>query len=253
MIGETSIDSTRASNCLMCFNACKDSITAPRIVQRRMVKIVALEWLTGSLIYSAVKDSVGGLLRYFKPMPPEQKIQLRQKWKPRFDDLIRKNFAEKLRSDVIIRDVRRVDQYPETVEKEKGISAWFRVGLVGTYHRGILVAFGWHRLVDVGEGVFRFLDYDNDDQTTKDEALKVLKIGMIPFENIADVDFEGDEYYGYPHIYCNFAIKGEPYERIAYFTQNQQSDDSLPYHTEVVEVKAAQAMSRKLGVKGPYI
>ncbi|MRU14420.1 hypothetical protein FDP25_03140 [Roseovarius sp. A21] len=214
---------------------------------------MALEWLTGSLIYSAVKDSVGGLLRYFKPMPPQQKIELRQKWKPRFEDHIRDHFAKKLRSDVIIRDVKRVDQYPETKEKEKGISAWFRLGLVGTYHRGILVAFDWNRLVDVGEGEFRFLDYDNDDQQTKDEALKVLQIGMIPFENIEDVDFEGDEYYGYPHIYCHFANRGEPYERVAYFTQNQLFDDSLPYHTEVVEAKAVRATSRKLGVNSPYI
>lgn len=213
---------------------------------------MAIEWLTGSLVYSFVKDSVGGLIRFFKPMPPKQKIELRQKWKPRFEEHIRDHFVRRLRSDVIIRDVKRVDQYPETKEKEKGISAWFRLGLVGTYHRGILVAFHWNKLVEVGDGEFRFLDYDNDDQQTKDEALKVLQIGMIPFENIEDVDFEGDEYYSYPHIYCHFANRGEPYERIAYFTQNQLFDDSLPYHTEVAEAKAVIDTSRRLRVNSPY-
>jgi hypothetical protein len=213
---------------------------------------MAFEWLTGSLAYSFSKDLVGGLIRKFKPMPPQQKIELRQKWKPQFEEHILDHFARKLRSDVIIRDVRRVDQYPNTEKNEKGISAWFRLGLVGTYHRGILVAFQSNRLVEVGEGEFRFLDYDNDNQETKDDALKVLQIGMIPFENIESVDFEGDEYYSYPHIYCNFTNKGEPYERVAYFTQNQLYEDSLPYHTEVVEAKVVRDTSQRLGVKSPY-
>lgn len=213
---------------------------------------MALEWLTGSLVYSFAKDLVGGVVRKFKPMPPQKKIEQRQKWKPKFEEHIRDYFIKKLRSDVIIRDVKRVDQYPNTKENEKGISSWFRLGLVGTYHRGILVAFQWSKLVEVGNGEFRFLDYDNDSKKTKDDALKVLQIGMIPFEHIEAVDFEGDEYYSYPHIYCNFANKGEPYERIAYFTQNKLFADSLPYHTEVVEAKAVRETSKKFGVKNPY-
>lgn len=213
---------------------------------------MAIEWLTGSLAYSVVKDLAGNLIRRFKPMSPKQKIELRQKWKPRFEEHIRDHFARKLRSDVIIRDVKRIDQYPDTKDKEKGISSWFRLGLVGTYHRGILVAFQWNGLVEVGKGKFRFIDYGKDDQHTKDDALKVLQVGMIPFENIEDVDFEGDEYYNYPHIYCHFVHKGEPYERVAYFTQNQLFEDSLPFYTEVVEAKAVRETSRRLGVKSPY-
>jgi len=214
---------------------------------------MAIEWLTGSLAYSFAKDLVGSIIRIFKPMPPQQKIELRQKWKPRFEEHIRDRFARKIRSDVIIRDVKRVDQYPDTKENVEGSAAWFRLGLVGTYHRGILVAFQWNKLVQVGEAEFRFLDHDNDSQEAKDHAIKVLQIGMIPFENIQDVDFAGDEYYNYPHIYCHFANKGGPYERVAYFTQNKLFEDSLPYHTEVVEAKAVRDTSRKLGMKSPYI
>lgn len=211
------------------------------------------EWLTGSLVYSVAKDLVGDVIRRLKPMPSQQKIELRQRWKPRFDEHVRDHFARKLRSDVIIRDVKRVDQYPDIKEKEKGISAWFRLGLVGTYHRGILVAFQWNKLVEVEEGNFRFLDYENDNQETKDNALKVLQIGMIPFENIENVDFEGDEYYNYPHIYCHFVNKGEPYERVAYFTEGKLFENSLPYYTEIANAKAVRDTSRKLGVKSPYI
>lgn len=211
------------------------------------------EWLTGSLVYTLIKDLFGWILRSFRPLSPEQKIAKRQKWKPLFEERIRDRFAKKLRSDVIIRDVKRVDQYPDTKEKEKGISAWFRLGLVGTYHRGILVAFYWNKLVEVGEGEFRFIDTDSDNQKTEDDAIKVLLIGMIPFENIEDVDFEGDEYYSYPHIYCHFTKKDGPYERVAYFTENKLFPDSLPYYTEVAEAKAVRETSCRLGVKSPYL
>jgi hypothetical protein len=213
---------------------------------------MAIEWLTGSLAYSFAKDLIGGIISRLKPMPPQKKLELRQKWKPLFEEHIRDHFVKKLRSDVIIRDVKRLDQYPDVKENEKTISAWFRLGLVGTYHRGILVAFQWNMLVEVGAGEFRFLDSEKDSQETKDKAIKVLQIGMIPFENIEQVDFDGDEYYNYPHIYCHFTIKGGPYERVAYFTQNQLFENSLPYHTEIVEAKSVQKTSKRLGIKSPY-
>ena len=52
---------------------------------------------------------------------------------------------EQLRPDVIIRDVLRIDDYPELSEK-KGISSWFKVGLLDTYDRGILLGLEWVRL-----------------------------------------------------------------------------------------------------------
>lgn len=204
-------------------------------------------------LYRLVVDAVRTVIKWWRGTLPEEKISLRQKWKPLFEDHIRDTFAANLRTDAIIRDVKRVDHYPNTKEREKRISAWFRVSLVGTYHRGILVAFQWMKLVDIGNGRFRYLDYENDDQETKDGALKVLEIGMIPFENIQDVDFTGDEYYRYPHIYCHFANKGEPYERVAYFTEGQLFPDSLPYYSEVSEANAVRKTSRRLGVKSPYI
>ncbi len=43
------------------------------------------------------------------------------------------------------------------------------------------------------------------------EAEKGYLIGFIPYDLIDHVDVTGDEYYSYPHIYCHFAFKGEPY------------------------------------------
>lgn len=197
-------------------------------------------------LYRAIKDVIGAVLRRFRPMENHEKIALRQKWKPKFEDHIRENHVKKLRSDVIIRDVRRVDQYPDLEEGAKGISPWFRVGLVGTYHRGIYVAFQWNRLVEIEGGSYRVLDileYDKDNAELEERSIKVIQLGSIPFENIEDVDFEGDEYYGYPHIYCHFSIKKQPYEKVAFYTQNQISPDSLPFYTELADVESVRKES----------
>src|SRR5207253_9654577 len=41
--------------------------------------------------------------------------------------------------------------------------------------------------------------------------MKVVLLGTIPYDHIDSVDWDGDEYYGFPHIYCFFAHKKEPY------------------------------------------
>ena len=105
-----------------------------------------LEWLGGSAVYNALKDTTGFLKRRIFGPSASEKLERRSEWKPVFEELILERRHRKLRSDVIIRDVRRLDQYPDTIDK-KGISSWFRVGLADTYHRGIQVALGIHSLV----------------------------------------------------------------------------------------------------------
>jgi hypothetical protein len=39
-----------------------------------------------------------------------------------------------------------MDHYPEIDEKAKGISPWFRAGLIGMYHRGVLIGLRWTTL-----------------------------------------------------------------------------------------------------------
>lgn len=215
-----------------------------------------LESIGLGFIYRAIKDVGGAGFRLWKGTPPQEKIALRQKWKPRFEEHIQDNHVQKLRSDIIIRDVNRVDQYPDSVEKEKGISSWFRMGLVGVYHRGIYVSFQWHRLVDIGDGKYRFLDilgHDKDKKELEDSSIKVIQLGSIPFENIEDVNFEGDEYYGYPHIYCHFSIKKQPYEKISLYTKGQLFSGSLPFYTELIDVESVRKESIKAGIKKPYI
>lgn len=45
--------------------------------------------------------------------------------------------------------------------------------------------------------------------------------GCIPFENIIEYDTDGDEYYRYPHLFCDYSCGEDPYEEIRYRFRNE--------------------------------
>ncbi len=124
------------------------------------------------------------------------------------DEIYRRR-AEGLRSDVIIRDVDRLDGYPDLPAYEKGISAWFRLGLIETYNKGVRVGLRYGGLKASDDG-YRFVDFVNEESSDR----RVLLLGEIPYDSIATVNLEGDEIYPYAHIYCHFDFDGQPYERL---------------------------------------
>ena len=165
-----------------------------------------IEWL--SIGYSALKD----FLKYIqnkKGLSPEEIVKRRQRWK----DEIKEKFQwidDKVGyGQIIIRDVKRNDMYPKVEERKKGISSWFRVGYLGTYYRGIEVGLGINELIyEEKYKAWRFAEYKNKEEGGD---LNAYIVGLIPFEYIANIDWNGDEYYSCPHIYCHFlSKKGEP-------------------------------------------
>jgi hypothetical protein len=201
-----------------------------------------IEFLVPSFLYSLLKDGVSFVRGRRRNLKPSEIVALRQKWKPRFEAEVWKNYRKKLREDVIIRDMKRIDSYPENSD-QKGISAWFRAGLVDTYHRGILVGLGWERLRNQnGNGQWTFAP-GAEQEGDQNFAL----IGSIPYENIEEVDWEGDGYYGYPHIYCFFSHQKEPYEHVGFYTQTKQPD-MPPFYSEVASFDQVRRLSKKLGV-----
>lgn len=199
------------------------------------------------IAYTFIKDIVSFLWSRFhkrkRTLSESEVVQLRQRWKQEFELKILEARISKLSKDVIIRDVNRMDSYPDG-DKKKGISAWFRVGLLATYHRGIQVLLRIGRLTkDNKSGKWRYTNY----QAGESGDLKVFLIGFIPYENIEAVDWDGDEYYYFPHIYCYFTEKTrEPYERIA-FCEEKHLDES-PYYTEVADFKSVHKFSKKFNV-----
>jgi hypothetical protein len=91
-------------------------------------------------IISVLKLGWSGVSRLWKfarrnkrKLTPQQKLELRVKWKPQFADYLTNLFMEQLRGDVIIRDMRRMDTYPdiskgtvEVVFEKGGWASWKR-------------------------------------------------------------------------------------------------------------------------------
>jgi hypothetical protein len=136
--------------------------------------------------------------------------------------------------------MKRIDEYPRTDDNAKGISPWFRVGLIDTYEKGVMAGLGWTDLVKDKET--DELRRPNRDQGEKGDVSLMLT-GYIPYENIESVDWEGDRYYSYPHVYCYFNYKGEPYERLAYCEQRTLNE--CVYFTEVEDYKKVLKRSKK--------
>ena len=198
-----------------------------------------LEFLAPGFLYSIVKDGIAAVRHRRRRLSPAEVVARRNKWKPLFEAYISENHRKRLREDVIVRDMKRIDSYPE-VEEGKGISAWFRVGLVGTYHRGILLGLRWDTLTRTSDGKhWRTTNYSAGEQGD----VKVVLVGRVPYEYIDDVDWDGDEYYGYPHIYCSFDHKNEPYEHVGYCTETVPPT-GLPFYTEVVTYNQVRRTAR---------
>ena len=199
-----------------------------------------LEYLAPGLIYSMLKDAASAISSRRRKLTASEIVGLRKKWKPLFEEKIRDSHREKLRRDVIVRDMKRVDNYPDAREG-KGISPWFRVGLVGTYHRGILLALRWETLARDNDGThWRATSYVRGESGD----LKVVLLGSVPYEYIENVDWEGDEFYPFPHIYCYFCHRGEPYEHLGFYSENT-IPGGLPYYTEVVSHRDLGKMRTK--------
>lgn len=146
-----------------------------------------------------------------------------------FADAVATTRAEKLRQDAIIRNVDRLDSYPNPDEKERGISPWFRIELVDTYERGIILCLGIGGLKECPGG-YRFVDHANREKSDR----TALLMANVPYDSIEAVNIDGDNYYNYPHIYCYFDFSGEPYER-KWFADQIDLPHGHPYFKEIAE------------------
>jgi hypothetical protein len=201
-----------------------------------------LEHLSVSFAYNILKDGWVWLRRKRRRLSAQQIVQLRQRWKVEIESKMRDLRREGIDPEIIIRDMRRVDSYPAIEEKRKGVSPWFRVGLMATYHKGIQVDLRWGELTfDETADQWRYRNYDAGEKSTK-----AILIGFIPYENI---DWVGDEYYGCPHIYCYFHLRRkEPYERLAFCEERERWPDQLPYYIEIADYDKTRKLSRALGL-----
>jgi hypothetical protein len=153
-----------------------------------------IEYLAPGFLYSLLKDGLGLVRQKRRKLSNSEIFEFRQKWKPLFEKHVWEQHRDKLISEIIVRDMRRIDKYPEA-KQTRGISPWFRAGLVGTYHRGVLAGLSLGTLTKDRER-WRFTN-----RTAGEKGdIKVMMIGSVPYENIDNVDWDGDEYYCDPHV-----------------------------------------------------
>jgi hypothetical protein len=116
--------------------------------------------------------------------------------------------------EVIIRNIRRMDKFPDIEADSMGISPWFKVDVLGFYDRGIEVFLSDSRSVVQKEDGWRLLPRGEHPAG----AIYTACVGRIPFEFIERIDWSrSDPYYYAPHFYCHFTgpLRG-PYEDVVY-------------------------------------
>lgn len=203
-------------------------------------------WLfLGGLVFVALeifrRYEVHFIKREGKNLTPGELVKHSEELRIQFQEEIYKCRLENLRKDVIIRHVNRMDSYPDVVEKDKGISPWFRAALLDVYHKGIMVGLRFGSLSEGPDG-YHFTNHIEGEKGD----FKVHMVGKIPFEFIEGVNFDGDEYYYFPHIFCHFANKGEPYEEIV-FCEEIDMGNGHPYFKVVAKYEQVRENSRSWG------
>lgn len=162
------------------------------------------------------------------------RLQHRERLRQLLQERIYECRGKGLRQDVIVRDADRVDHYPDLDGTDKGVSPWFRAGLIDTYERGICVGLRYGGL-KACEGGYRFVDYVNGEASDR----TALLIGNIPYDAIVEVNLDGDKVYGYPQIFCHYDYAGEPYER-TWFAERKDLTETHPYYEPVAEYDAVR-------------
>lgn len=169
---------------------------------------------------------------------PSERVKHHDSLRDRFKEEINRCRTQNLRRDVIIRHVNRMDDYPNT-DGKKGISSWFKAGLLDTYHMGIVVGLGWEGLIEEPGG-WRKADY----KAGEDERETLMLAGEISYDFIESLNIDGDEYYNLPHIFCHFANRGEPYERL-YYAERVDMGYGHKYWREIVSHKEVLRNTKK--------
>lgn len=191
--------------------------------------------------YNGIKDLYAFARGRRRRLTPVQVLELRQKWKKEVEPILWERSEQKLGMDVIVRDMKRLDEYPDSKDEKPGrISSWFKVGLSSTYHNGIEVNLGWHGLVKGEEG-WRLPKKGEEDQQT------VALVATIPYERIEKFDWTGDTYYSNSQVYCHFEGKrGVPYDKM-FFGTLQQNTGGPMFYLKVAEMAEVEKNSKQAG------
>jgi hypothetical protein len=114
----------------------------------------------------------------------------------------------------IVRDMKRMDEFPNVKKTSVGVSPWLRLYPIRFYDRGIEVFLSDSRSVIKTNRGWCLLPRNQHSES----AVYAATVGRIPFHFIERIDWSrNDGYYNSPHFYCRYVgpLRG-PYEDIVY-------------------------------------
>jgi hypothetical protein len=199
--------------------------------------------IAAGFVYTLIKDATKAVFTWSnshkRKLSPEYVVAKREKWKSEVEKQLFERRQKGHGLDIVVRDIRRLDEYPD-IKANRGISPWFKSGLMATYHRGVQLGLSWETLTRNSKGQWRRTNY----AAGETGELRVICMGFVPFERIEAINWDGDEYYGEPHIYCHFEGRHkEPYERVAYCEERELN--GYPYYTEIIDYESVRKLSKK--------
>ncbi|MBY3203477.1 hypothetical protein EHI47_23245 [Rhizobium leguminosarum] len=202
------------------------------------------EWLSVSGIrfgLDGLKTGWRFLRRNKRNLSPQEKIKLRLKWQPEFQQWWYRQVKGKLTPEIVIRDLRRLDEYPD-IKPSRRTSSWFRALIMQTYERGIVISLAYGNLTEDENGKWRHTNH-----TFKEDGPRCVLAGFIPYDFIDNVDWDGDRYYYSPNVFCYFdGERHSPFERVMYC---QMWDfDGVPQVRELGMYKDISRYSKRHGV-----
>jgi hypothetical protein len=191
------------------------------------ITLAILRFVEGGKAYDASIGVVAALGAFFGLLPriidhfrthrsasePENVLQHRLEMEAKFKAEFQTNFSDGYAPRVIIRDLQRMDKYPDTTPNRRRISAWARMELKGLYERGIEL---YYEIVTIKheevDGAWRLADHDEENTETG------AVLARIPYEFINRLNPNGDCYYPEPHIFCAFkGIGGTAFQELVLY------------------------------------
>lgn len=134
-------------------------------------------------------------------------------------------------STVLIRSIYDTN-YPDNTHLKKDFTGYFKAEPYNFYHNGLQVITGIKTItVKTNENM--------------EKSINALEISFLPYSNIIEYDYDGDEYYGYPHIYCDFTNIHEPFEKVGYAYESK-------YGYQIIEdefILAVEGVSKENNAK----
>lgn len=194
--------------------------------------LASIDMISGSVLETLLYSRHHDLLYIFfgldvmnKKSNTVTRIKRRLALKKRFET----EFWAKKPHEMIVRDIHNDSIYPDNeYDRAVGISPWFKAEILRPYHRGISLIVGIERIQVNPDRSWRVIKHGEHQTETEDAAyINAFVIGNVPYDNIVAIDFEGDEYYNFPHLYCEFSFSGEPYEKVWYEPTSDYKQDVI--------------------------